>query len=319
MRQILMTIIFLSAIYSCSNKRESFAKLEEGDSWVEKYQDGVLNYLVVYDNFLLGSTHLTPKQDYLYCLNLINGKVEWKAEVKERASQQVAVDDNIVYYSSFIGQIETFDFEGKKLWNLRFPSNFSSHEVNNINGNLLVESVSNGVYEYSKENGELVNHWGKGNLGMTLPVFFDNHMYFGNFGSIKGNRNSTFVKFDYGKDSVIYSQPANYNFEKLFSIDSMIIGIDINKSNIVGFSSNSGNILWEYETVERGFSIDTRISQNMVANKERNGNILLLDPSTGVKSSRIWEPQIQNFIIGNHMVIIEEQIDYHEPIKVEVL
>lgn len=162
----ILTFVILLIVLSCKkNKFEynpsiPYPKLEVGENWLDKYDKrGLQNALINGKYQFVNTINISKGQDYLYCLNLENGKVEWRNEIDAYASQPVSIIQNQLFYVSYLGSIYSFSLDGKKLWTNKLKSSYSGHKINPINNNLLVQTVTQGIFEFDKKTGEEINHY----------------------------------------------------------------------------------------------------------------------------------------------------------------
>ena len=162
---LLIFIIFLFLISCKENKFEydpskPYPKLEVGESWLDKYDErGLQNSITNGKYKFVNTINISEGQNYLYCLNLENGKVEWRNEIDAYASQPVCIINNQIFYVSYVGGIYSFSLDGKKLWTNKLKSSYSGHTINSKNNNLLVSTVTQGIFEFDKKTGKEVNHY----------------------------------------------------------------------------------------------------------------------------------------------------------------
>lgn len=163
--KILMFIILL-VLFSCKkdkfeyNTSMPYPKLEVGENWRDKYDErGLQNAIIKGKYQFVNTINIREGQNYLYCLNLENGKVEWRNEIDAYASQPVSIINNQLFYVSYLGNIYSFSLDGKKLWTNKLKSSYGGHKLNPNNNNLLVKTVTQGVFEFDKKTGAEINHY----------------------------------------------------------------------------------------------------------------------------------------------------------------
>lgn len=163
--KILMFIILL-VLFSCKKDKFEYdtsmpyPKLEVGENWRDKYDEGGLQNAIIKGKYQFVNTiNISEGQNYLYCFNLENGKVEWRNEIDAYASQPVSIIDNQLFYVSYLGNIYSFTLDGKKIWTNKLKSSYGGHKLNPNNNNLLVKTVTQGVFEFDKKTGQEINHY----------------------------------------------------------------------------------------------------------------------------------------------------------------
>jgi outer membrane protein assembly factor BamB len=173
----ILVFIFLFILVSCKKSEWEYdpsmpyPELEVGEYWHNKYDErGLQNAIIKGKYKFVNTINILEGQNYLYCLNLKNGKVQWRNEIDAYASQPVSIIDNQLYYVSYVGNIYSFSMNGKKLWSNKLNSSYSGHGVNPRNNNLLVETVTQGVYEFDKKTGKEINHYKSDSLTFLIET-----------------------------------------------------------------------------------------------------------------------------------------------------
>lgn len=137
-----------------------YPELKVGEIWDDKFDVRGLQNGIRKGNYLfVNTTNISEGKNYLYCLNLVNKKVEWKNEVDFYASQPVCFGKNQVFYVSYVGNIYSCTLDGKKLWVIKPVIDFKEYKLNKTNGNLLIRSVTNEVFEFDKNSGKQLKHY----------------------------------------------------------------------------------------------------------------------------------------------------------------
>lgn len=162
---IIVILIFLT---SCQEKESGFVHnpgipypiLNPGDFWPDKFdQRGLQNAIVYSDKIYCNTINLGgDRVNFLYCLNPTNGLVEWRSNVQSYAPFPITVYNDRVVYCSYLGEISTFDTNGKEIWTAKFGHPYHNHWVDTINSTLLVTTVAwNGVNVYDINSGEIIS------------------------------------------------------------------------------------------------------------------------------------------------------------------
>lgn len=177
MKLLPIVLIFVfTTTYSCDSTfdydpSKAYPILETGDYWIDKFnQGGLQNARIFGDRLFCNTINITKGQDFLYCLSLITGKVIWRIPVKWYASQPVVIYNHTVYFSTILGDIYKITLDGKLIWEQKLPSPYAGHTINPQNGNLLVNTVADGTYEFKSETGEISNHY-PDRIDITDPYF----------------------------------------------------------------------------------------------------------------------------------------------------
>ncbi|MDO6433159.1 PQQ-binding-like beta-propeller repeat protein [Flavitalea sp. BT771] len=147
---------------------------KKGDWWVDNFRNGNFpSKTISKDKIYCSSLEIgSGKPNHFYCLDLKTGKVEWATLVDSWAAMPAIVTDSFIYYCSYVGDIYKFDTQGNQIWKSKLQNPYGGHSLNSINNNLLVATVTNGVFEYDAQSGKIVSHIGANTLGVPLPVFY---------------------------------------------------------------------------------------------------------------------------------------------------
>jgi outer membrane protein assembly factor BamB len=168
--------------YGCYSRTDIVIfEYKKGDWWVENFRDGNFTAKAFWrDKIYCSSIDIgNGRSNQFYCLNLKTGRVDWAAAVGNWASQPPIVNDSFIYYCSYTGDIYRFEpEEGKQIWKTKLESPYGGHCLNVFNNNLLVGTVTNGLFEYDCHTGTKASHIGATSLGMPLPVFYDGLVLF---------------------------------------------------------------------------------------------------------------------------------------------
>lgn len=139
---ILSSIALLSSCYQGETSYSDEIPLEAEEFWPDKFRGLQLLNFHVYKDRLYGNTVNIPYADYLYCLNLKNGKINWRADVSNYASQQVTELNDTVFYCSFLGDMQTFNSSGVEIWNEKYTSPYGGHWLDTTNSMIYFCTVS---------------------------------------------------------------------------------------------------------------------------------------------------------------------------------
>ncbi len=160
---ILCAVIFSSCLNNSNGFKHDpgvpYPLLNPGDSWIDKFdQRGLQNAIIYKDKIYCNTIDVGGNANFLYCLNPKNGLVVWRAPVEANATQPASFSDNEIIYSSFVGNISAFDYEGKNLWKAKFGHPYGGHWLDTANYRLLVRTVYwKNVSEYNVKTGELIS------------------------------------------------------------------------------------------------------------------------------------------------------------------
>lgn len=133
--------------------------LNPGDFWPDKFdQRGLQNAIILHDRLYCNTIDVGGDHNYLYCLNPENGLVEWRVQIEAMASQPVSFAEELIIYSSYLGNISVFNNKGKKLWTAKFNHPYGGHWVDTLNSKLLVKTIYwKYVSEYDIKSGRLIS------------------------------------------------------------------------------------------------------------------------------------------------------------------
>jgi len=160
------SIIILIVLTSCQENNSNFVfdpsvpypLLNPGDFWVDKFDQRGLQNAIIYRDKIYCNTIDIGGDNFLYCLNPKNGLVEWRGHIDGFASQSASFKNDTVIYCSYLGNISTFDKEGKVIWKAKFSHPYSGHCLDTINSKVLVRTAYwRNVSEYDLKSGKLVS------------------------------------------------------------------------------------------------------------------------------------------------------------------
>ena len=323
-KNIVFKFLILIILSSCDNgfnydPTVTYPSLNVGDYWIDKFdQRGLQNAKIMGDRLFCNTINISEGQNFLYCLNLSDGKVLWKVPVEGYASQQVEIFNNYLYYSTFVGQIYKISIEGELLWEIKSPYSYAGHFVNPSNGNLIVNSVTNGAYEYGSEIGnELYHYHFKSKSGichLTDPLFHENLIIFGNVevDSISGQEG--FVALQYVNKKTEWSHPLASSVYRnkdwgLLKIDKYVLTRD--EANILHcLDAENGKEVWTKDLVDERTN-DKWIfrfkaeSHNLVYHK---GQKTAIDVKTGIETEHYEQGVLKEYLIKKDDEIFSVQI-----------
>jgi len=136
--------------------------LEVGDFWVSYFDNSEFQNCVVSTNRLYCNTiNLSRGDDFFYCLSLTTGKVIWKHPVENFASQAPMIINDHIFFSTYLGNLHYLDKNGHCIWQRQFELPYGGHFIDVSSGNPVVYSVTEGVWEYNKRNGQIIDRSAK--------------------------------------------------------------------------------------------------------------------------------------------------------------
>ncbi|MGB1041706.1 MAG: hypothetical protein ACPGVD_12590 [Flavobacteriales bacterium] len=160
------SIIFLNSCIETKVKKETkfiyntlidYPVFNSGDFWIEKFDQRGLQNAVIYDDKLYCNTiDVGGDQNFLYCLNLLNGLVVWRAQVDSYATQQVANFKDTIIYCSYLGNIYAFNSNGSLLWNNKYDRPFGGYKADYESSLIsLITPFGSEVSNYEIKDGNL--------------------------------------------------------------------------------------------------------------------------------------------------------------------
>jgi len=165
-----LSSILISAIVVLTSCRDSklnfdydptvpYPLMNSGDFWIDKFdQRGLQNAIIYRDKIYCNTIDIGGDGNFIYCLNPKNGLVVWRGHVDAHASQPASFFKDIIIYSSYLGDISSFDSTGTNIWNAKFGPPYGGHWLDTINSRLLVKTVYwKNVSEYDVNSGELIS------------------------------------------------------------------------------------------------------------------------------------------------------------------
>jgi len=134
--------------------------LNPGEFWLDRFDQRGLQHAVIWrDKIYCNTIDVAGNGNFLYCLNPVNGLVEWRAPVEAFAAQPAVVCDENVVYCSYLGDLSIFDMEGKRIWKAKFDHPYGGHWVDTIRSQLLVKTVYwKDVSVYDIKSGDLISN-----------------------------------------------------------------------------------------------------------------------------------------------------------------
>lgn len=132
--------------------------LNPGDFWPDTFdQRGLQNAVVHRDQLYCNTIDIGGPGNFLYCLNLRNGLVVWRAPVEAFATQPASFQGDTTVYCSYLGDISTFDRHGFSLWPTQQVTSYDEHWVDTTHARVLVTVVYwKHVYTYDIRSGKLL-------------------------------------------------------------------------------------------------------------------------------------------------------------------
>jgi outer membrane protein assembly factor BamB len=175
MRIYLLFFSFM-LILSCSSDSLPDIIYMKDEIWVKQFRNNSHPSKTLYKNKIYCSSIRIGQDNYLYALNLMTGKVDWATKVKDWATSPPIVNDSLIYYSSYLGDLYRLDLNGQIIWEQETNSTFKDLYINPFNGNLLVNTMTNGLMEFDVKNGGWVRNYADNSFSISSPLFLDNQL-----------------------------------------------------------------------------------------------------------------------------------------------
>jgi len=243
--------------YGTNDKMTTHKILEKGDYWVGCYNELNINEVstAFRNNKLYCGTYgfgIYSDSTMFYCLDLLTGKVLSATNVSATADCNTIVLNDVVYYTTYLGDMYSFDTFGNQKWHNHVGPNFSfkSQTYNTINHNLIVSDVLNGFYEFNKKTGAKVSFTSPCDTCETetsLPVFTDKYIYFANHVDTIERPHHTNIQYnalvcqDYKTRKTVWTKPIK-NVSQIYSKGGNICFTD--EDFLYSLNGKNGNLNW---------------------------------------------------------------------------
>jgi outer membrane protein assembly factor BamB len=161
----LLNIFILILISSCGSQTDQddfsydptipYPKLNSGDFWLDKFDERGLQNARVYNDNVFCHT-VNPREDtYLYCFDLISGRVKWRAQVDEYAIQPIVKINDKIIYCSYLGEMTAFDTLGIELWKTKYDKSYAGHWLDPSDLKIKMKGVIGAEIKIYNLNGEV--------------------------------------------------------------------------------------------------------------------------------------------------------------------
>lgn len=276
MRILIITISILLFFQHCADDSPVHIRYQKDDFWLDNFRNNSYPSKAFKDDKIYCSSLEHSDSNYLYCLNVKTGKVDWAVSVKQSATCPPIISDSFIYYCSYVGDIYKFDKQGNQLWFVKLNSPYAEHCINPVNGNLIVRTVTDGLREFNSDNGELVDAVGKGMMKVTLPVFSEDKIF------MAGLNDSLVCRKNISKEP-IWQIKTGRNISRLFLIRDRIYYFDDTQSlNCV--NARNGHLLWQSDKLFATWPLSPKLlieNGKIICYFTDLYNLYLLDPENG--------------------------------------
>jgi outer membrane protein assembly factor BamB len=314
MRFCLYTLIII-IFQSCEANNPTDFVYSKNQDWTSDFQNNSLPSKTYYKHKVYCSSLRIGLDNYLYCLNLKTGKVDWVAKVKNWATNPPIVNDSLIYSSSYTGDLYRFDLNGKIIWERQTNGVFKSFCINPWNGNLMVTTTTNGLYELNSKDGEIVKIYANNSFAISTPIFFKNQFFIAGVKSEKDTINLM------GRLLVAYNSNRSKEFEveigkvkHLFLSEKKLFYLEEETSKLICFDLNKRKILWQMKNLINvdGRNIFFSDSKIYIYEDDLN-NIYEIDKKDGlinrkVSYSRLLDEKVIINDVYNYTVVNNNEV-----------
>lgn len=289
---LLLALPVLSGCLLSEHEEPKVIVLRPGDFWVESFDAANLSSCAfVNDKIYCSSANRSNDlPDYLYCLDLRTGKVDWRHEIEAYATRPPIVLDTMLYFSTYLGNIHCLTPEGKVKWMKRHSMSFADYGLNPVNNNLFCSSVAGALFEYDANTGNEVDTigYGDGTMGTTLPVFDGKHKLYASF--IPRNEKSELsCMYDNGRAAWkrMFGQ-----IERLYAANGYLFFVD--DKNFWCLKITDGKTMWSQPNTRNW---DEKISVEGNTVYLSGASIKAFDVVSGKKVSKVPQLNVRTFNI----------------------
>jgi outer membrane protein assembly factor BamB len=278
--RFLMFVFLTASLFSCEERSFVGEVYKKGDGWIHEFShnNSLPGKVFADDRIYCSSYRISPDtgSNYLYCLNLKTGEVDWVSPVASPPGADPIVLDSFIYYCGYLGDIYKFDKNGYLRWERKLDASYSDHMLNPINKNLLVKTVVSGLREYDFETGATADSIRPARFKSAFPVFKHDTIFHTKGDSLFSYKYATFdtlwrkkigpdiTQFFIDKDELFYFTP-------LGTVSCMNV--------------NTGELIWESQQIsDRRFSLVGTMkfwNGKLFIHESGQSNLKILDRSNG--------------------------------------
>jgi len=258
----LLILLFVVLYCSCNhntNIHRIKKVLKKGDDWVSNYDQLQINKATITfkNDRLYCSTifNAGSNSEFFYCFDLISGRVLWVNKVRTWADYHPIVLDDVIYYTTYLGDRYAYDFIGNQKWSKQGALGFSfkSQTYNTINHNLIMSDVINGFYEFDKKTGDKISFTAPCDsciAKITLPVFINKYMYFATYSDTidrpgrKGIPYNSLICQDYISKNTIWVRQFKQINRLYNSGDNLYF---ISDDSLISINGRTGDLRWAFK------------------------------------------------------------------------
>ncbi len=327
MRPIIIILLLIFA-NSCLDGNPKHVQYEKGDFWVANFRNNSYPSKAYRDDKIYCSSLEIggDKPNFLYCLNLRTGKIDWATQVKNWASQAPIICDSFIYYCSFVGDIYKFDKNGNQIWSSNFSSTYGGHCINPLNGNLLVSTVAYGLREIDFKTGKVIDSIGYGKMDVPFPVFQNDTIYQVINDTLSCRKNS-------GK-ALLWQKTTGTDIDKLFLIDQRLYYFD-NTQRLYCLNALTGNVVWQSNSIFPAQPFNPHLvleNGKILSYFSSLYNIYVIDPSNGtvlekksdedLRKEGLFLPKEVNYSVafdGKHYDVTVMPSDFRDDFEIMIV
>jgi len=258
---VLKYLLLLTALAGCVNDSPVPVRYHKGDFWPEKFlRHGLPGQVIFKVKSYWRTIEINgDSPNYLYCLDLKTGLVDWTAPVKNWASAPPVITDSFMYYCSYVGDLYKFDMHGNQLWYRQADGPYGSHSMDPLNNHLFIRTVSNGVFEYDINTGDSLAQYGS-SLGATLPVFDSSYML---IGDIIEDGASYLVCYDLKTKKPVWKIPGETGTRRLFTNNHKVYYTDKGRA-ICCRNIADGKLVWKSGSLSESGTVLQSLDPKMI-------------------------------------------------------
>lgn len=152
MKGIIYYFVMIFILISCNEDQTGvqfsydpsvpYPLFNSGDFWLDSFNQGGLQNARVYGDRLYCNTIDVGGNNYLYCLNLKTGTVNWRSMVSAYATQSITKINDTIIYCSYLGHIHAYNIIGEALWDEQYSRPYAGHWVDTTDNKIKIKTVS---------------------------------------------------------------------------------------------------------------------------------------------------------------------------------
>lgn len=247
-------------------------------------------------------------EGWLYCLDVRNGKVNWKTNLGSSCVSVPTIDKNIVFIGSN-GRLSAINLDnGKKVWDY-MTSGFIESKPSIYNNYLIFGAWDTYLYCLDKNSGELIWKWSNGKSNILLspavcyPVITKNKVFI-----VAPDRVLSAIDLKTG--NTIFRTKQNYVRESIgISEDSSTIYVKSMYDSVFAYNIMDDSILLKWSN-DLKYGYDFAPSYPIEKNGNlffgiKNGYVFSLNAKTGLLN---WKYRVSDCLVNNILPLDSKSI-----------